>query len=335
MPVRTLEDFELQGQIGSGTVGRVFRAADARNYRTVALKILTEAVTSDALIKQRFYREIQVLQRLSHPNIIAYYEDGRDGESLFYTMEMVVGTSLKQVLVERKQLPWKLALECGWQICSALQHAHNHGVIHRDLKPSNLYLSKDGVVKLADFGIALDVGATEITDHGLTVGTYLYMPPEQIRGERTISGQTDLYALGCVLYEMLTGKPPFEGTNFPEIFNQHLQAEVPKVRSVKPDCPAALDELIVRLLAKNAEDRPSNAREVQGRIAEILIDNGDAEIVESLRKSAEAGTATVASLARKGSLGRTAEEGFGKRLTIVAVVIISLVVIAAVLNDSR
>lgn len=133
---------------------------------------------------------------------------------------------------------------------------------------------------------------------------------------------------------MLTGKPPYQGNNFPEIFNQHLEADIPKVREAVPDCPEALEKLIVELLAKNAEDRPSNAREVQGRIAEVLIDNKCGALVEALRKSTEAGTETIANLAKKGGVGHTAEEGFRKRVTILAAVVIGVIVVAAVIKGS-
>jgi serine/threonine protein kinase len=160
------------------------------------------------------------------------------------------------------------------QISSALQHAHNHGIIHRDLKPANLLLNSQGELKLVDFGIARDVQSPELTSQGLTVGTYAYMSPEQIAGKQATTGKTDLYALGCLLFEMLTGRPPFEGENFAQLFEQHLHSPPPRVRAFVPGCPRELDELVAQLLSKSPDDRPFNARSVQAALMRILDERG-------------------------------------------------------------
>ncbi|MCH5372963.1 MAG: serine/threonine protein kinase, partial [Planctomycetes bacterium] len=239
-----LENFELGDPLGVGTVGTIFRARDRRTGRDVALKILHPTVSGDRLIKARFWREMMILEKLSHPNIIRYYGGGRNDDQLFFAMERVDGGTLKDLIAQSGRLSWMEAATCGIQICSALQHAHNHGIIHRDLKPANLLLNADGQLKLVDFGIARDATSPELTSQGLTVGTYAYMAPEQIGGRRDVTGQADLYALGCLLYEMLTGRPPFEGDNFPELFDQHLHRVPPRVRELAPDCPPELDELV-------------------------------------------------------------------------------------------
>ncbi len=265
-------EYELLEALGTGTVGTVYRAKNTKTGDLVALKILLPAVTSSPEIAARFEREIQVLEKLSHPNIVQYYGNGRDDGRLFYTMEIVDGGSLKEVLTEHGRLPWQDVVEIGWQICSALQHAHNQGIVHRDLKPANLFFTKDNRLKLGDFGLALDMTASaELTATGLTVGTYLYMAPEQIRGERTISNRTDLYALGCLLFRMLTGRPPFEGNNFAQIFEHHLHSSPPSIRVFTPECPRELEQIVLQMLSKDQEQRPLNAREVQGRIAEVLM----------------------------------------------------------------
>jgi len=266
------EEFEDIEQIGNGTVGTVYRAVRTSTGQTVAIKLLLPAASHDKQISARFEREMVILERLNHPNIVNYYGGGIHGGQLFYAMELVEGGSLRDVLTRNGSITWDEAVECGWQVCSALQHAHNHGVIHRDLKPANLFLSNDGVVKLGDFGIALDLQtSSNITATGLTVGSYMYMSPEQIRGQ-TVTNQTDLYALGCLLFEMLTGQPPFPGQNFAHIFDQHLHTPPPPANSLNAECPEQLESIITQLLQKAPDDRPFNARAVQGMLAEVMSD---------------------------------------------------------------
>lgn len=290
MPRRQLSEFERGEQIGAGTVGTIFHADDRKTGQHVALKLLNPGVTNDPLVRARFEREILILKRLDHPNIVKYFDSGETDGQLFYTMEFVEGRTLKDVLAYRGQLTWQEATECGWQICSALQHAHNHFVIHRDLKPANLFLSKDGSVKLGDFGIALDMGGTQITDQGMTVGSYMYMSPEQIRGE-PVSELADLYALGCLLYEMMTGSPPFTGTSFAQIFDQHLNSPIPSVRTFAADCPEPIDALVRNLLCKQPDGRPLIAREAQGTLAQTYFDETEVNLREMFEE--RLGTAGV------------------------------------------
>ena len=262
-------DFDIGETIGLGTVGTIYRVTHKPTGDIYALKLLSPAVGSDPLVMARFRREMMILSKLDHPNIVAYFGDGdRDGQ-LFYVMELIQGGNLKEMLKNSGEFSWQETAECGRQIASALQHAHNHGIIHRDLKPGNVFITRKGVIKLGDFGIARDLRETELTEVGLTVGTYAYMAPELVRGKRAITGQVDLYALGCVLFEMLTGRPPYVGDNFAQIFEQHLHSDPPHVRELVPSCPESLDKLIVALLAKSPDDRPFNARTVQGILGEL------------------------------------------------------------------
>lgn len=298
---RQLDQFELGEILGTGTVGTVYQARDRENDRSVAVKILLPEVSSDQNIVARFEREMLILSKLSHPNIIRYYGGGRDeasdraGRCLFYVMELVEGGSLKQVLANDEPLPWQQAVRYSIKLCSALQHAHNHGIIHRDLKPGNLYLTYDGELKLGDFGIALDSGETGITATGLIVGTYLYMAPEQIRGEDgTVGSQTDLYALGCVMYEMLTGRPPFQGATFAQIFEQHLNDNHVPLAEANPSLPKSLCDIVDNCLAKDPYDRPLNARKVQGVLSELDINWDETDEtyraeLKRLRKAFDAG----------------------------------------------
>lgn len=267
-----IDRFEILGTLGVGTVGTVYDVRDPKNGKEYALKILLPSVSENHQIAARFAREIEILQRLRHPNIIEHHADGRLDKQLYYVMEKVDAGNVKEALRRLGRIPWRQVVQCGWQTSSALQYAHNHGIIHRDLKPSNLFLTAEGAAKLGDFGIALDIHHADLTAEGLTVGTFNYMSPEQIRGSRAITGKTDLYALGCVLFEMVTGRPPYPGDNFAQIFEQHLHSSPPSAKAIVPECPAELDQLIRELLAKDPEERPFNARTVQGRLAQLMAE---------------------------------------------------------------
>ncbi len=263
-----IDDYEVGEVVGVGTVGTIYSAIDRRSGERVAIKKLHPVVCQDPLIRARFQREVTILERLHHPNIVRSFGGGNDNGQLFYVMEFVDGGTVKNLLQTKGAFRWPIVVEIARQVCSALQFAHNHGVIHRDLKPGNLFLTREAEVKLGDFGIARDLRGTDITSSGMTVGTHAYMAPEQITGE-AVSGKADLYSLGCCLFEMLVGRTPFQGDNFAQLFEQHFRAEPPRVRNFVPDCPPELDAIIFKLLAKNPEDRPFNARQVQAIMLQL------------------------------------------------------------------
>lgn len=280
MPELRLSDFHLGTVIGVGTVGTIYDgkvrasaevlpSAEALRGLDLAVKKLHPAVSQDALIQARFLREMLILERLQHPGIVAYFGGGKDEGQLFYVMERLDGGTIKDLLQSSGAFAWPVVVDVARQVSSALQCAHNHGVIHRDLKPGNLFLSRDAQVKLGDFGIARDLHGQELTNQGLTVGTHAYMAPEQITGDSTISGKADIYALGCCLFEMMTNRKVFLGENFAQLFEQHLRAAPPRVRSIVGDCPIELDEIINQCLQKSPEARPFNARAVQGVMIQI------------------------------------------------------------------
>ena len=269
MAQRTIGPFVLDRQIGVGGMGIVYSAVYPKNGKKVAVKVLAPGLMMDEKLLKRFEREIEILKRLDHPNIVKYYGGGKHLDQRYYAMEFIDGGSLQQVLKRRKRLSWEQAVHVGRQVSSALEHAHNAGIIHRDLKPANLFLSRQGKLKLGDFGIARDTEATALTAAGKTVGTYAYMAPEQIQVGPPISGKTDLYALGCLLYEILVGETPFQSENPMDMLMQHLNDDPYNVVDKVPDCPIWLYQLVERLLAKNPDDRPYDALAVHTELGEI------------------------------------------------------------------
>ena len=269
----TKATFELGDRLGAGTVGVVFRATSPDLDEPVAVKLLHPAVSDEPKIVDRFEREVMIMERLDHPHIVRHYGGGMMDGQYFYAMQLLNHGTLKDRLRKHGPISWPQVAAYGDQIASALQHAHNHGVIHRDLKPSNLFFAADGRLILGDFGIAFDKYDADITDHGVTVGTYSYMSPEQIRADGNITGQADLYSLGCLMYEMLTGQAPFQGANFAQVWEQHLHAEPTGIREQGIDCPQWLEELIFEMLAKEPRDRPFNARAVQGILRQRLSED--------------------------------------------------------------
>lgn len=271
MAERQLGPFLLGPKLGGGGMGVVYRATFTKTGQVVALKLLPAEMAAKPKLVARFERELAILKKLKHPNIVPYLWGGKLGEQQVMAMELVEGGSLATELKKRGKLPWEEVIRIGQQVCSALAHAHEHGIIHRDLKPSNLLLTKDGKVKLADFGIARDTDATALTAAGKTVGTFAYMAPEQIRGNPPISAKTDLYALGCVLFELLTGLPPFAGETAGELLFQHMEKKPTRVSAVALDCPVWFDAVLQQLLEKEPEKRPRDALAVSQALTEVEV----------------------------------------------------------------
>jgi len=269
MEKRWIWPFELEEQIGSGAMGVVYRARFVKNDRRVALKLLPKEVAANATLAARFQREMEILKDLRHPHIVHCFGGTCEGDQWFYAMELIDGGSLAGLLNDQGKLPWRKVVEFGLQICAALEYAHERGIIHRDLKPGNLLLTKGGKIKLADFGLAMVAAETRLTSAGKTMGSLHYMAPEQIQGKPPMSNRTDLYALGCVLFELLCARTPFTGEVMAEILQQHLRQVPPKVSMFTLDCPVALEALVAELLQKDPERRPANAQVIMTRLREI------------------------------------------------------------------
>src|SRR6185295_6023676 len=223
MEKRWIWPFELEEQIGSGAMGVVYRARFVKNDRRVALKLLPADVAANPTLAARFQREMELLKDLRHPHIVHCFGGTCEGDQWFYAMELIEGGTLASLIEEQGRIPWLKAIDFGLQVGAALAYAHDRNIIHRDLKPGNLLITKAGKLKLSDFGLAQVAAETKLTAAGKTVGSLHYMAPEQIQGKPPISNRSDLYAMGCVLYEMLTGRPPFTGGTVAEILQRHVR----------------------------------------------------------------------------------------------------------------
>lgn len=267
---KIIGDYRVLDTLGSGAAGEAFRAEHKDTGEVVVLKLMHQRLQSDPDIQNRFVREVSVLQKLSHPNIVRYVDCGLDDGRLYLAMEWVEFGTLDEVLKRRSRLPWRETVESAVQICSGLEHAHERGIIHRDLKPANLFLSGDGLIKIGDFGLARDGELHRLTVSGNTVGTCRYMAPEQVRGEDVLTGAVDMYAVGCLLFRMLVGRPPYDGANIMEIFEHHLYSDIPPLGPAVDGRPPELDALVTRLLTKDPAERPGKANEVREALVAIL-----------------------------------------------------------------
>ena len=230
--------YTLDRELGEGGMAVVFLAHDLRHDRSVALKVLKPEISAE-VGAERFLREIKLAARLTHPHILPVYDSGEAEGLLFYVMPNMEGHSLRDRLDRERQLPLEEALRVAREVASALDYAHRQHVLHRDVKPENI-LSNEGNVMLADFGIGKALsGGKSITQTGMFVGTPSYISPEQAAGETSLDGRTDLYSLGCVLYEMLAGEPPFTGATAQIIISKRFASPIPKVRAAR-DVPEAL-----------------------------------------------------------------------------------------------
>lgn len=268
--------FEIEKELGSGAMGTVYRAKFHRNdgkVIPVALKVVALGLLGNEGAMARFEREASILKQLRHPHIVKLIAHGKiNRQNPYIAMEYIEGEALDRILARRGRITWEEAAAYGKQLCEALQYAHEKGIIHRDLKPSNLMIMKDGTLKLTDFGIAKDTDVTALTGANSTIGTAAYMSPEQCKGDRNLSNKSDLYSLGVVFFELLTGRKPFVAETTVEMFLKHVNEKVPRVGKVVNDLPAKFESLILQLLEKDKEDRPIDAAWVARMLNEIEED---------------------------------------------------------------
>ena len=283
--------YALEGELGRGGMATVYRARDLRHGRLVALKVLHPELAA-ALGPERFLREIRTTARLQHPHILPVLDSGEAGSHLWYTMPYVQGESLRDRLRRELQLPVETAVDLARQVALALDYAHREGVVHRDIKPGNILLS-DGQALVADFGVAkaLDADGQPLTESGLALGTPQYMSPEQASGG-PVDARTDVYALACVLYEMLAGEPPFTGGTPQAMIAKRILEPVPRVRTLRDTVPDPLEQVITRALARSPADRFQSAGDFARALA---LPTGPAATAGLNRRRGTAG-AVLASL---------------------------------------
>ena len=271
-PGARLGPYEILSPLGAGGMGEVYRARDTRLERMVAVKVLPRRLSSSPESRQRFEREAKTISQLSHPHICALYDVGREGETEYLVMELLEGETLSDRLA-KGTLPLEQTLRYGMEIASALEKAHRQGIVHRDLKPGNVMLTKSGV-KLLDFGLAKGMAPPNspasltslptqqgLTQEGTILGTFQYMAPEQLEGKES-DARTDIWAFGCVLYEMATGRKAFSGTSQASLISSIMSGEPASISTLQPLSPSALDRVVKSCLAKDPEDRWQNAGDV-------------------------------------------------------------------------
>ncbi|MER7168513.1 Stk1 family PASTA domain-containing Ser/Thr kinase, partial [Micromonospora sp. NPDC000207] len=261
--------YQVGDLLGYGGMAEVHHGRDLRLGRDVAIKMLRADLARDATFQMRFRREAQNAASLNHPAIVAVYDTGEEtgptGETLpFIVMEFVNGRTLKEVLGAEGRLQPRRALEICADMCAALEFSHRHGIIHRDIKPGNVMLTLTGQVKVMDFGIAraLASGATTMTQTSAVIGTAQYLSPEQARGE-AVDARSDVYAAGCVLFELVCGHPPFVGDSPVSVAYQHVREAPPTPSDINPDVTPAIDAIVLKALSKNPLNRYQSAGEMR------------------------------------------------------------------------
>jgi len=308
-------------------MGEVYRAHDAVLGREVAVKILHTHLAGDRGFVDRFRREARAAAILNHTNIVGVYDWGLTEGTYFMVMEYVRGLNLRALLTESGRLEPAQVVEVALPVLSALDHAHGHGIVHRDIKPENILIAQDGVVKVADFGLARAYAESNVSQaEGTVTGTVQYLAPEQIQGDPA-DPRTDLYALGVVMFELLTGDPPFTGETSLAIAYKHLSEEIPAPSAFQPAVPMALDQVVLHSTAKDRADRPASARALRDevvragvglppapRLSELAAQIPDAELVPEER-------ATTVTIPRTLSPGARRANRIRRALALIALIL--------------
>jgi serine/threonine protein kinase len=250
--------YRVENVLGRGGMACVYLARDGELERPVAVKVLAEHLAGQAAFRDRFLREARLAAQLSHPNIVQVFDVGEEEGTPFIVMECVEGSTLADELRTRGPLEPDEVVDLALQICGGLEHAHAAGLVHRDIKPQNLLLRPDGTVKIADFGIARAAETTKLTQMGSVLGTAAYLAPEQALGEE-VTASADLYSLGCVLYELLTGRTPHVFKTLPELVVKHREEAITPLRELRPEVPERVEAAVMHALARNPEYRPESA----------------------------------------------------------------------------
>ncbi|MDX6629226.1 MAG: eukaryotic-like serine/threonine-protein kinase, partial [Gaiellales bacterium] len=258
--------YRVEARLGIGGMAEVVLARDTALRRPVALKLLAPALAGDPVFVERFRREATAIASLSHANVVVIYDHGMAEGQPFIAMEYVSGRTLKQIITARAPLAPAVAVGYACQALAGLEAAHSVGIIHRDVKPQNLLVREDDTLKVADFGVARSAQETVLTQHGSVIGTAEYIAPEQARGASAVAA-SDLYSVGVVLFEMLTGRLPFSGDLAVAVANQHALEPAPRVREINPAIPVALANVVDRTLSKEPAQRYDSAAEMKAALS--------------------------------------------------------------------
>ncbi|MFZ5989071.1 MAG: Stk1 family PASTA domain-containing Ser/Thr kinase [Bacillota bacterium] len=328
--------YELIEKIGGGGMALVYKAKCKLLNRFVAVKVLRPEFTNDEEFVKRFRIEAQAAASLSHPNIVSIYDVGHEGDIHYIVMEYVNGATLKQYIEQQGALDWKEAVNIAIQICLAIEHAHKNHIVHRDIKPHNILFTKEGVAKVTDFGIARAVSSSTITMAGSTIGSVHYFSPEQARGGFT-DEKSDLYSLGIVLYELLTGKLPFNGESPVAVAIKHIQDEPEEPVSIKNDIPKGVNSIVMGAIQKDQSKRYQTATELLEHLYTVLREpNTDFSVSENMEDSP---TVRIPSIGSKGIVldkdpsKKTGDESMRKKkdkMTTILALATSIIIIAVI-----
>lgn len=266
------ERYEIIRSIGEGGMANVYLAHDTILDRNVAIKVLRGDLATDEKFVRRFQREALSASSLSHPNIVEMYDVGEDNGNYFIVMEYVEGKTLKQLLKKRGNLTLSESIDIMLQLTDGMSHAHDSYIIHRDLKPQNIMIEDDGGIKITDFGIAMALNSTQLTQTNSVMGSVHYLPPEQASGKGSTI-KSDIYSMGIIFYELLTGILPFKGENAVEIALKHMKDPLPSVRKQNPSIPQSVENIILKATAKNPKNRYNDAKEMHQDLLTCLNDD--------------------------------------------------------------